>query len=162
MFRWVGLFFLFFICTLAVTGQEINRNKALFFELGGSGGFGSINYEQSFMDREALALSWRLGLSFAPIDKLNGTGIVFPLMVSGVFGRTSHKLEVALGQGITITTKGSYYVLTTAALGYRFQPNYSPWFFRATYTPLISYLADFQMQQWAGLSIGYRLNAKKL
>jgi hypothetical protein len=36
-------------------------------------------------------------------------------------GKNSHKLELGLGQDITITTKDRFFALTTAAIGYRQQ-----------------------------------------
>ena len=81
-------------------------------------------------------------------------------MINSIIGNNSHKLEFGLGQGITITTKGSFFPLTTAAIGYRYQRETKNWFYRVTYTPLISYLVDFQIQQWGGISIGYTFKNK--
>lgn len=139
---------------------EVVKQKSLFFEMGGSGGFGSFNFEKSFYQKEKNTLKWRVGLSILPIDKNNGVNIISPIMVHYLYGQSAHKLELGLGQGITVTTKGSFYFLTTAALGYRYQKTSKRLFYRATYTPLISYLLDFQVQQWAGLSIGYQLKHK--
>jgi hypothetical protein len=139
---------------------KLDKKKSVFFEIAGSGGLGSINYEKHFYQKNNTELTWRAGLSIAPIDRNNGFGIVFPLMVNSLIGKSAHKLEVGLGQGITITTKGSFFILTTAALGYRYQTESSPWFYRATYTPLISYLVDFQIQHWAGISFGYTFKGR--
>ena len=159
--RKTSLVFLLVIVSNSNYGQiSTNFRKSIFVEIAGSGGLGSINYEKHFFNKNRLTLTWRAGLSCAPIDKNNGTGIVFPLMVNALLGKNAHQLELGLGQGFTITTKGSFFTLTTAAIGYRFQPKSKNWFYRITYTPLISYLIDFQIQQWAGLSIGYTLNKK--
>jgi hypothetical protein len=151
-----------FLIALFLSGSGIllaqnstEKRKSLFFELAGSGGLGSINYESTFLKRPKLEATWRLGLSFAPIDKNNGVGIVFPIMANALLGENAHKLELGLGQGITITTKGNFFLLTTAAIGYRYQSLNKNWFYRATYTPLISYIIDRQLQHWGGLSIGY-------
>ena len=138
---------------------ELNARKSLYFELGGSGGVGSINFEQLFLSKKLFDLTWRSGLSFAPVDKNNGTGIVLPVMINCITGKNSHKLELGVGQGITVTTKGSFFALTTVAVGCRYQPEAKKWFFRITYSPLISYLVDFQIQQWAGISIGYKFKS---
>ncbi|MFY0689928.1 MAG: hypothetical protein JXQ90_22345 [Cyclobacteriaceae bacterium] len=143
-----------------VQGQH-EQSKAVYFELAGSGGLGSINYEKQFYQKNNMALALRAGLSVAPIDKNNGAGLVFPIMMHSIIGTNAHKLEFGLGQGVTITTKGSFFALTTGALGYRYQADNKPWFYRATYTPLISYLIDFQVQHWAGLSVGYTLQSNK-
>ncbi len=145
-----------------ITGQISNGTKrSLFFELAGSGGLGSVNFEQRFWEQNVTELTWRAGFSLAPVDKNNGIGLVFPVMVNVLLGEKSHKLELGLGQGITISTHGSFFALTTAVIGYRYQSADKKWFYRVSYTPLISYLVDFQIQQWGGLSIGYSLNNKK-
>lgn len=149
------LLLLFTLPLLSKAQGELTNRKSVYLEVGGSGGLGSLNYEKIFYTKNNTDFSWRAGLSFAPIDKNNGTGIVFPLMVNALLGKNAHKLELGLGQGITITTRGSFFAVTTAAVGYRFQPVDKRLFYRVTYTPLISYLVDFQVQQWAGISIGY-------
>lgn len=151
---------LFLICfSTGITAQtDFIKRKSIFLEIAGSGGLGSINYEKAFCKKNNTEFTWRAGLSIAPIDKNNGAGLVFPLMVNALIGKNAHKLELGLGQGITITTKGSFFALTTAAVGYRYQREDKHWFYRVTYTPLISYLVDFQVQQWGGISIGYTFN----
>lgn len=141
--------------------HESDLNRTVFFELAGSGGLGSFNYEQVVLRKKNTLFLGRLGLSIAPIDKNNGTGLVLPLMVHALRGNKQHKLDIGLGQGLTFTTKGSVFLLTTAAIGYRYQPMERRIMFRASYTPLISYLVDVQVQHWFGFSIGYRLNRKK-
>lgn len=69
-----------------------------------------------------------------------------------------HKLELGLGQGFSITTKGNPFALSLASIGYRYQSESKNWFYKIAYTPLISYLFDFQVQQWGGISIGYTFN----
>lgn len=135
--------------------EELNKRNSVFLEIAGSGGLGSINYESHFYKKGMTEFTWRLGFSIAPIDKNNGTAIIFPVMINSLIGKKMHKLELGLGQGLTITTKGSPFVLTTASIGYRYQPENKNWFYKVAYTPLISYLVDFQVQQWGGISIGY-------
>lgn len=154
---------IFSLLVFSTLYSQDGKERSLYFEVGGSGGLGSINYEASILNSlssENINYTWRAGLSFAPIDKNNGTGIVFPIMINSLIGASNHRLELGVGQGITITTRGSFFTLTTAVIGYRFDAKKSPLFFRATYTPLISYLIDFQVQQWGGLSIGYTFNSR--
>lgn len=149
------LFFTIFITNDLVAQQT--KFSGLYFELAGSGGLGSFNFEKSFYVQEKVNYTCSAGLSLAPIDRNNGTGIVFPLLAHANIGQNAHKLEVAIGQGVTITTKANFYLLTTAVLGYRYQHPTKKFYYRVGYTPLISYLVDFQVQHWAGLSIGYTL-----
>ncbi len=146
---------LIFISSITFGQTEFSRRKSLFLEIAGSGGMGSINFEKLFFKKKSLELTWRAGISVAPIDRNNGSGIVFPVMIKAIWGKSAHKLEVGLGQGITITTKGSPFAMAIPAVGYRHQSESKKWFYRISYTPLISYVIDFQIQQWAGISIGY-------
>ena len=146
------------LCSTTLHAQTEVKSKSVYLELAGSGGLGSVNYEQDFYLFEKGALAWRAGFSMAPIDKNNGVGLVFPLMAHAKIGTGSSQVDLGVGQGFTMTTKGAFFLLTTASVGYRFQKETSPWFFRAAYTPLISYIVDFQVQHWGGLSIGYTLN----
>lgn len=155
-----AIFLLLFTINFSLWSQNVPTKRSVFIEIGGNGGLGSINYESPFLLKDNCALTWRAGLSFAPIDKNNGTAIVFPLMVNSIIGSNAHKLELGVGQGLSITTKGSAYILGTALIGYRYQPKNKNIFYRIGYTPLISYLVDFQWQNWAGISIGYSFKPK--
>ena len=140
-----------------VFAQADTSRESIYLEIAGSGGLGSINYEKQFLQAGITDLSWRVGFSIAPIDPNNGVGLVFPVMIHGLIGSSPHKLELGVGQGITITTNGSFFILGTACVGYRYQSETSNWFYRVSYTPLISYLVDLQYQNWVGISIGYIL-----
>lgn len=152
----LSLIILLLFSSLVLLGQdEPKPRRGVFLEIAGRGGLGSLNYESIFFQRDLIDLSFRSGLSIAPIDRNNGTGLVFPVMLNALIGRHHHYLEAGIGQGVTITTRGSFYLLTTMALGYRFHRHDSPWFYRVSYTPLLSYLLDVQYQHWAGISVGY-------
>ena len=162
-FRRSSLLFVFVFsgCIGTLSGQSaFIPRKSIYLELAGSGGIGSINYEKQFAQHLKTQYTWRAGFSLAPIDKNNGTGLVFPLMINALLGKKAHQLELGIGQGITLTTKGHFFALGTAVLGYRYQKPDKRWFYRVSYTPLISYLADFQYQHWAGISVGYTFNRK--
>lgn len=151
-----SLIFLFHVVlSVPLWGQDTSKAGSVFLEVGGSGGLGSLNYTRPWKQCDLADIYWRAGISFAPIDKNNGTGIVFPLMLEAHAGKNAHQMIAGIGQGLTITTKGNFFALTTASLGYQYRSEKSPWFFRAAYTPLISYLVDFQWQHWGGISIGY-------
>lgn len=159
--RWISIAMIMCFFPPSMQGQDTTgHSAAFFFELAGSGGLGSFNYEKFFYSNKSTSYNWRAGVSVAPIDKNNGVGIVFPVMINAVTGKNANKLELGLGQGITITTKGNFFTLTTANIGYRRQPADKNWFYRINYTPLISYLVDFQWQHWGGISIGYSFNNK--
>lgn len=150
---------IFFVCSIA--GYSQTKQTQFFFELAGSGGLGSFNIEKEFAQKNKVQFTYRAGISFSPIDKNNGSAIIFPLMVNAIIGEPKHQFEAGIGQGLTITTKGSAFALATGALGYRHQIKESRMFYRLTYTPLISYLIDTQIQHWAGVSLGFVLEKNK-
>lgn len=129
----------------------------IYLEIAGTGGLGSINYEKIYMPENNISYSLRTGFSMAPIDKNNGVALIFPVMINGIYGQNKHKLEFGLGQSFTLSTKGHVFIMGVSNLGYRLEPSAKSYFFRFTYTPIISYLIDFQWQHWAGVSIGYKL-----
>lgn len=137
------------------------NSKYLSFELAGSGGIASFNYESSFHSRKSNTLYYRLGFSLAPIDRNNGTALVFPLMLHTNIGQNAHKLDLGIGQTVSITTKGHIFFLMPVSMGYRFQPENKRHYWRIAYTPIVSYLIDFQWQHWAGITYGLQLSSKK-
>ena len=146
------------LLTIKIYCQEFTNKKSVIFEIGGSAGVGSINYENIFNKKGQFDLLWRVGITGFPIDKNNGFVLVIPATFGTLIGQGNNKLELEIGQGFSITTKGKIFALTTPIIGYRYQNTRKRFFFRITYTPLISYIFDFQYQNWAGVSIGYKLN----
>lgn len=137
------------------TAQSTQKPYYFSFEIGGSGGLGSLNMERTFREKANCSFLWRAGLSYTPIDKNNGGSIIFPLMIHGLVGQKAHKLDLGIGQGISITTRGQFFVRTPIVVGYRFQPVDKSYYLRIAYTPLVSYLIDFQLQHWGGITFGY-------
>lgn len=152
------VFFLLLIFSVPLHAQF---SRGVFLELAGSGGLGSVNYEKSFLcfGNNGM-LTWRAGLSFSPIDKNNGTAIIFPLMVNAVIGKSAHRFETGIGQGPTVTTKGQFFARMPLTLCYRYQPQEKHFYLRAGYMPLVSYIVDFEWQHWAGISFGYSFHTK--
>jgi hypothetical protein len=168
MMRWLAI-----VLIIVVPIGAAAQKKFFTFELAGSGGVASFNYEQSFypgmdnnvwkdgipdFESRSMQLYWRIGCSLAPVDKNNGIAIVLPVMIHGLFGKTPHYLDLGIGQTFSITTKGQPFILMPAALGYRFQHTERRYYMRLSYTPIISYLVDFQWQNWAGFTIGFELS----
>lgn len=103
---------------------------------------------------DKLGLEYRAGLSFVPIDRNNGNGIIFPLLIHATYGNGKHMADLGIVQAITITTKGSAFVRMPTSFGYRFQTEVRM-FYRVAYTPLVSYIYNFQWEHWGGITIGY-------
>lgn len=132
-------------------GQE---KGALSLEVAGVGGFGSISYSKEFKKWDKLGLEYRVGLSFVPIDKNNGNGIIIPALVHAKYGNGKHFADVGIGQAITITTKGSAFVRMPTSFGYRLETD-AHMFYRLAYTPIVSYIYNFQWEHWGGFTVGY-------
>ncbi len=141
---------------MKLTGYA-EKNMYLSLELAGIGGLGSINIEKNFLQINKLNLGWRAGFSLAPIDSNNGTALIFPVMLQAKWGGPVHSLEFSAGQALTVTTKGSVFILMPLSLGYRLEPAGKNYFLRVAYTPLVSWLLDWQWQHWGGISFGYRI-----
>ena len=149
---------IFALCASVCYGQN---DRYVTFELSGVGGFASLNYEKSFFKKGVNDISYRFGFSVTPIDKNNGMVLIFPVMIHDVIGKTAHKLDLGIGQSFSVTTKGDFFILMPISFGYRYQPEDKKYYLRLAYTPLVSYLIDFQWQHWAGFTYGYRLNKRE-
>ncbi|MBN2728804.1 MAG: hypothetical protein JXR53_06225 [Bacteroidales bacterium] len=136
--------------------QDNKNTKFLSLELGGVGGLASFSYEWEFANTNNTSFFMRNAFSFVPIDKNNGVALIFPVMVHGVWGKGLHKVDFGIGQTITLTTKGKAFVLMPLSVGYKWQNPEQKHYWRIAYTPLISYLVDFQVQNWGGITYGYK------
>lgn len=133
------------------------QDKYVSFELAGSGGLASVNYEKQIFKLDNNNINYRLGFSFAPIDANNGYILIFPLMFHYVYGNSNHKADFGIGQTFSITTKGNFFIMMPLSLGYRYEPTDKDYYWRFSYTPLVSYLFGFQYQNWAGITYGLKL-----
>ncbi|MFT5820993.1 MAG: hypothetical protein ACI8ZM_002241 [Crocinitomix sp.] len=153
-----------YICSISFLLAFSNLSSAqdrsehrLFFEGLGSAGFGSFNYEKRLMklDRDKSEFVFRTGLSAFPGDANIGTTIVLPNSFNYLYGQ-AHKLELGIGQTLSVRLKGALFIRTVFNVGYRFQKPDKAVFYRLTYTPLMSNVWDVQFQHWGGFSIGYQ------
>lgn len=136
----------------------MGQNKGAFFELGGTGGIASINYEKMVFKKGITALGIRAGFSTFKVDRNSGWTLIFPVLPEVIVGNGKHRFEASIGQTFSITTKGAPFFLMPATIGYRFVPEEKKIYYRIAYTPMMAYLFDFQYQHWGGFSIGYRFN----
>jgi len=148
---WIVLLTVFVVpCSFA------QNQHSLELEIGGVGGFGSISYRNTFKESNKFSYSYRAGLSYVPIDANNGFGIVIPVLVHASYGSQRHQVDFGVGQGFTVTSKGQFFVRMPASLGYQFHGSKNM-YYRIGYTPLISYIYNFQWEHWAGIAIGFKL-----
>lgn len=133
------------------------QTKSLSLELGGSAGLGSINYEKAFREAAKHQLAFRIGISGFPIDRNSGFAFVLPFTLQARWGVRPHQLETAMGFNLSLTTRAKLFSQAIPAIAYRFQVEGRRLFFRLAYTPLISFIFNWQYQHWGGLTIGYDL-----
>lgn len=108
------------ISNFCFTQTDSVKRKSIYFELKGSRGLGTLSYENSFFKKKKTELSFRAGLNFSPTNKNNRVGIVFPILVNSLFVKNSSKLKLGVGQCFTNSTKGYFFMLKNAVVGYRF------------------------------------------
>ena len=144
------------------SGVVFSQNERyLTFEAGGAGGLGSFNFEKSFYQKSSVNLIFRAGISGLPFGS-KGVVLIFPIMVHAVIGQNNHKLDVGIGQAPSATVPlTGIFIRMPLSFGYKYEPKNKNHYWRAAYTPLVSYLVQFQWEHWAGVTFGYKLKAKK-
>ena len=138
---------------------------SVYLEIGGLGGFGSINYENKIVLKNKFSLGIRCGFSTVHIvdftRKFN-PDLIFPVSVQLLYG-LKHCIEVGVGQTLSnfpavelekspIHTRITNFS-TTFTAGYRFIHQKTGIFFRCGYTPIIE--NNKYYKHWGGVSIGY-------
>lgn len=151
------------------TIKKVKKVNSFFFEGGGNGIFGSVNYDR-VVNYPAFALSLRIGASIYPSENQDDHNIypIIPLEINTLWGRKTHFIEGGLGVSTlflyptTSQEKSRYLFLGFARIGYRLQKD-NGMFLRIGFTPVLFDLAvnepnnavrGFQFVPWAGISIG--------
>jgi hypothetical protein len=148
----------------AITSTSPGR--ALYAELGGSGGFLSVNYDTRFSSRSNKGLGLRIGLG--TITDLNSPGLTLPFGLNYVAGEKAHFFEAALGATFFSFTgqnqdswfhfKKNNFLAPYYWVGYRYQPTDKRFFFRAGFNQFFaSGLSGFVAEPFPGLSFGFSI-----
>ncbi len=145
--------------------EHMPAHQSVYLEIGGAGGFYSVNYDHIFFNKRFFKGGARLGLEFIPqsvASDLPDVGV--PLSLNGLLFEThDHHIEVGLGQTITTSnsidvsvTKATYKrqltLSATSFIGYRYQQNQGGFLFRGGYSPL--WINYDQVNHWLGISFG--------
>jgi hypothetical protein len=167
MKNYLLLFLLF--CFLSGYAQDtIPKPKcrhSIYLEIGGIGGFGSVNYENVIALKNKFSLGFRGGFSTVHLvdytRKFN-PDLIFPVSVQVLYG-TKHRIEIGVGQTIsnfpaTNMEKNPIHIRitnfsTTFTVGYRFEHHKTGIFFRCGYTPIVE--KNKYYKHWGEISIGY-------
>jgi len=142
---------------------QYSRNS-LYLEVGGVGGYGSVNFERVIYDWKNLTFAIRAGASAYHLrdytNRINPS-LVFPVAVNVHFGK-NHKIELGAGLSLTSIVYGDLSeqrkerredLHSHLNFGYRYQRKTKGLFFRCGYTPIFE--LNKSLKHWAGVSIGY-------
>lgn len=159
--------------------KEALAKNAIYAELGGNGGFYTVNYER-FLTED---VSIRAGLMYMSISvsagsgssmaSSSGTWITVPLLAEYTGIRAgAHALNLGGGMDFMYfsgnastfdATASSSGILpaATADIGYRYSKPSGGFIFKLTYTPMVFVTAETvsfkdKIQHWGGMSFGWR------
>lgn len=139
------------------------KKNTIFIEVGGYGGYGSINYEYLVKKINKLKLSVRTGLSTYHLNDYTNKfnpDIIIPLGINAYYG-SKHNVDIGLGQTITriiyadnkdYQPKISHGLNTNLFIGYRYEGG-KGFLFKTGYAPVIENQKRFR--HWALLGFGY-------
>ncbi len=149
--------------------DNISKNL-LYLEVGGIGGYGSLNYERIILIKEKLKIGARIGLSTYNVTDFRtkfNPDVIIPIGINGLYGN-SHKIMVGFGQTISNIvsvnpsnwrTQRKTNLHLNFSLGYRYQKNEGGMMFGISYTPMVEFYKSYR--HWVGISVGYMFKSKK-
>lgn len=146
----------------ALSQENLKSNHHIFLEVGGTGGYGSVNYEYSFYHDSLMTVSVRLGGSTYTLTDFTtrfNPDIIIPMGMIFRYGRM-HQIEAGVGitkggivaSGDDFTPQRDWRSYGNFSLGYRYHNLGKAWVYRAGYSPLYSFE---NYHHWAYLSVGY-------
>lgn len=160
------LFLAVMICTDGISQNDTKKtaNNIMYLEIGGAGGYGSVNYERVIKSSKLFNLGVRLGAGTYHINDYTtefNPDIIVPISLNAYYGKT-HKVELDFGQVFSNTViadesnfepdrESDFH--SFFSIGYRYQKDTGGLVFRCDYTPVFEFNSYFR--QWFGVSIGY-------
>lgn len=148
----------------AGTLEPAEAGNAIYMEVLGKGGYGSVNYERMFAACYGLRPGIRIGLGSYNIRDFKGAlnpDLIIPVSLNIRYG-TTHSLEFGAGQTFSSIVQADpdgwqpKRVSRLSAgfmLGYRYQKVSGGFVLRAGYTPVWEFYRRFV--HWGGVSFGY-------
>ncbi len=160
-------FYIFlFISFLPFTTDAQDSTKvknAVYLDLGGIGGFGSLNYSRHFYVIQKFDFNGHVGISstkFKDFKTNFNPQIIIPFGIHATFGN-KHYAEIGLSSAYVSSVKANdtyeaerfSTINGGASIGYKYMKKTGGFLFRAYYSPLFE---RFQgITHWGGLSFGY-------
>lgn len=170
--------------------DSITKRNTIYLELLGQGGIYSVSGDRLFRIDKRVKTSVSLGVTiFTNFNSNSFFGI--PVSYNFLFGKKSSHLELGAGLSAMVSTSNylqypkvglpyygvvkNYFLSFTPKIGYRYQKQKGGFFFRATFSPLITVFAyttgslyddgifyfsndkGFGNSIWAGVSFGFTL-----
>lgn len=147
------------------SGDSIRTTThSVYLEIGGSGGYGSLNYEQFIFLKKKIKLAGRIGIStyhFKDFQNKFNPDILVPITFKTLYGNTHHA-EIGIGETFAsivsagetnFEPKRSVNLHTHFLIGYRYQRTKGGIIAGVAYTPILEF--NHYWRNWASISIGY-------
>lgn len=167
-FRFVYWLFVFLLSELPVISNAqtdtLSWQHAIHLEMGGAGGYASVNYEHLLLKKQRNALLLKAGIGLYHLQDFKNNfnpDILIPLSFHFLWGR-EHLIELACGESFHSIVKNNIENYTPvrqqgmssfAVMGYRYQRAGGRVILRVFYNPLLEF--NTQFRHWAGVSFGY-------
>ncbi len=150
-------------CSTAQQDSMLVKN-AVYAEVFGSAGYGSLNYERFLWCRSHVMLISKMGFSSYKMFDFNRTfnpDVIIPISIQTLLGNT-HWMELGVGQTIssivkldrqTKEMKRFTHLSTVPSIGYRYQKTQRGMLIRVTYSPIVEF--NTTLRHWGGVSWGF-------
>lgn len=142
-----------------------SRKHALLFSIGGEGGIYTLAYEKQFTNQKTIKPFFRIGISVLPIDQR--TTFALPISSGVIYNKS--KINIFLGAGVGSSV--SYYSFGGSAWrlysrlfiesGLRHYFNDGRYSVSIRYVPFISFIENFQYENWGAITFGIHLKSKQ-
>ncbi len=148
----------------AQPSEQLARENAIYLEVGGYGGYGSLNYERFLFRKRKANIAARIGFGTYHLKDFNNRlnpDLIFPVGITGFYGN-KHKLQIGVGQTFSSIVQGisnnfeaerATHLHANFLLGYAYQKEGSRLIVRCAYTPVIEFYKYYA--HWGGVSFGF-------
>jgi len=165
------LFFLIVVFSISLKSQtNIFPKHTIVLDIGGIGGYGSLNYERTFFSKNDFFISYKAGFSFYRLKDFEreiNPDLLFPISLQYHRKFKNHQAVLGVGQTISSIVKASADFASkirrnrlslSGIIGYRYQKDNRPFSIQISYTPIFERYKTFQ--HWGGISFGYSFSKK--
>ncbi|MFN5417994.1 MAG: hypothetical protein ACK5B9_13125 [Flavobacteriia bacterium] len=158
------MIFLYLCSFYGINAQNDSlKTKAVLIELGGLGGYASLNFEHKFFNKQKSNFSYRIAFGtykWIDFEEKFNPELIFPLSFSYYYGK---KHQIELGTGLTFVSipvaedfekKRQNSISGHFILAYRLETNKN-WIYKIAFTPMFEKEKGFR--PWFGLSFGKKI-----